>query len=101
MVDIGTEPLEQVHVAALPIDALHRLLDRDEGRRLDDSIARARKLLAGRVVWNVNSTAAGGGVAEMLRSLLGYVQSAGIDARWYVIHGDATFFQVTKRLHKF
>lgn len=37
---------------------------------------RARELLEGRVVWNVNSTARGGGVAEMLISLLAYAQGA-------------------------
>ena len=62
-------------------------------------LARGRALLADRTVWNVNSTARGGGVAEMLRSLIGYVQGAGIDARWVVMPGDTAFFDVTKRLH--
>lgn len=52
-----------------------------------------------RVVWNLNSTAVGGGVAEMLPPLLGYTRSFGIDARWLVISGDPDFFRVTKRLH--
>ena len=47
----------------------------------------------------VNSTARGGGVAEMLRSLIGYVRGAGLDARWIVIDGDEEFFALTKRLH--
>ncbi len=55
--------------------------------------------LDGARVWNVNSTANGGGVAEMLRTLLGYSRSAGLDARWLVIQGDAEFFDLTKRLH--
>jgi trehalose synthase len=59
----------------------------------------ARRLLAGRVVWNVNSTARGGGVAEMLRPLLAYSRGAGVDARWEVISGNEDFFQVTKRIH--
>ncbi len=41
----------------------------------------------------------GGGVAEMLRSLIAYVRGVGIDARWVVIEGDADFFHLTKRLH--
>src|SRR5205085_647298 len=45
--------------------------------------------------------AVGGGVAEMLRSLIAYARGAGIDARWLVIRGDETFFRVTKRLHNF
>ena len=47
----------------------------------------------------VNSTASGGGVAEMLRVLLPYVRGVGIDARWLVIEGDDRFFEITKRLH--
>ena len=39
-------------------------------------MARGRELLEGRTFWNVNSTAHGGGVAEMLRSLIGYVRGA-------------------------
>ncbi len=59
----------------------------------------ARLLLAGKCVFNINSTAAGGGVAEMLHVLLGYLRHMGIDARWLVIEADAPFFAVTKRLH--
>ena len=58
-----------------------------------------RQRLAGRTVWNVSSTAVGGGVAEMLYVLLGYVQDLGIPAPWRVITGDAEFFVITKRLH--
>jgi trehalose synthase len=56
-------------------------------------------VLAGRVVWHVNSTARGGGVAEMLQSLLAYARGAGVDVRWAVIGGDEPFFRITKRLH--
>src|SRR5919197_2426894 len=62
-----------------------------------DEVAQAA--LAGRAVWNVNSTATGGGVAEMLQTLLAYVRGAGIDARWLVIEGDPEFFAITKRIH--
>ncbi len=56
-------------------------------------------LLQGRAVWNVNSTAAGGGVAEMLRALLRYCRGLGVDVRWAVLEGAPDFFVVTKRLH--
>ena len=55
--------------------------------------------MSGRAVWNVSSTTIGGGVAEMLRPLVGYGMGLGIDVRWCVIDGDAEFFAVTKRLH--
>jgi trehalose synthase len=60
---------------------------------------RAVATLSGRVVWNVSSTATGGGVAEMLRTLLGYVSGAGTRTRWLVLDGDPEFFRLTKRLH--
>ncbi|MGA2930065.1 MAG: hypothetical protein ABSG43_29565 [Solirubrobacteraceae bacterium] len=47
----------------------------------------------------MNSTAGGGGVAEMLVSLLASALAAGVDARWVVIAGDAPFFAVTKRIN--
>jgi trehalose synthase len=59
----------------------------------------ARVRLEGRAVVNVNSTAAGGGVAEMLVTVLGYARASGIDARWLVIEGDPAFFAITKRVH--
>jgi trehalose synthase len=77
-----------------------------QGIALDEDLGAAREGLrwaaasmAGRVLWSVNSTARGGGVAEMLPSLLGYARGAGIDARWMVIGGTPEFFAITKRLH--
>jgi trehalose synthase len=64
-----------------------------------DLIDRASSELQGRVIWNVNSTASGGGVVEPLRPLLGYSRGSGVDARWVVITGEPEFFAVTKRLH--
>jgi trehalose synthase len=60
---------------------------------------RARSLFEGRAIWHVSSTLRGGGVAEMLRSLLPYVRGAGIDTRWVVLRERAEFFELTKRLH--
>lgn len=58
-----------------------------------------RRRSAGVTVWNVNSTATGGGVAEMLQTLVGYVRDLGVDMRWVVLDGEPAFFDVTKRLH--
>src|SRR5207245_1265580 len=49
--------------------------------------------------WSINSTASGGGVAELLHVLLAYARGAGVDARWLVIGAPPEFFEVTKRLH--
>src|SRR5437868_2070122 len=53
----------------------------------------------GGALWNVNSTAVGGGVAELLQPLIGYSRGLGVDARWLVIPGSSEFFKLTKRLH--
>src|SRR5947207_9533362 len=71
----------------------------DRYAEVEDAIDRAGELLSGRVVWHVNSTARGGGVVELLQSLLAYARGAGVDARWLVISGDEDFFAVTKRIH--
>ncbi|HEX4830869.1 MAG TPA: hypothetical protein VH478_07240, partial [Trebonia sp.] len=82
-----------------PLDRLAGLLPEAQAARLERKLAGAAAALAGRAVWNISATAAGGGVAEMLYTSVGYLRAAGIDARWYVLDGDEEFFAVTKRLH--
>ena len=91
--------LTPVEVLELELARLTEVLPEGERRRVMDGAAHAREVFAGRRVWNVNSTARGGGVAEMLTTLLAYAQGVGVDARWLVIGGDAPFFEVTKRIH--
>jgi trehalose synthase len=91
--------LHEVAVAELPLDRLAPLIGGTRFAELEGAAERARSRLGDRVAWNVNSTAAGGGVAEMLDVLVGYIRGAGLDARWVVIEGDPRFFAVTKRLH--
>ena len=67
--------------------------------KLAEGIRTARELLGERTVWNVSSTAKGGGVVELLLPLIGYAKGAGVDARWAVIEGNPEFFTVTKRIH--
>src|SRR5947208_4318978 len=75
------------------------LLRPDKGEQLRALAAAGRSGLAGRTVWNVSSTAAGGGVAEMLHRLVRYAKGAGVACRWVVIDGSPEFFAVTKRVH--
>jgi trehalose synthase len=91
--------LTQVPVKRLEPERFESVLSPDRYERFAVAIEQARALFEGRVVWNVNSTAKGGGVAEMLRSLLAYARGADVDARWLVIEGNADFFRVTKRIH--
>ena len=55
--------------------------------------------LRGRSIQHVNSTAVGGGVAEILSRLVPLTRELGIDVRWDVIKGGEDFFALTKRLH--
>src|SRR3954452_24570528 len=48
---------------------------------------------------NINSTAVGGGVAEILIRLIPLLQELGVNATWDVIKGDQAFFNVTKAFH--
>ena len=91
--------LTQVPISSLSSDRFAEILEEDGYERFLKATAQARELLRERVVWNVNSTARGGGVAELLRSLLAYARGAGVDARWLVVSGTPEFFTVTKRIH--
>jgi trehalose synthase len=91
--------VSQVEIAPLDTERFEDVLAPDRYEKLVDTIVRALELFDGRRVWNINSTARGGGVAEMLQSLLAYARGAGVDARWAVIKGDQEFFKVTKRIH--
>ncbi len=48
---------------------------------------------------HVSSTFAGGGIAEMLRSIIPIAKGFGVDCEWYCIEGQNDFFSITKRLH--
>lgn len=57
------------------------------------------KHLEGRRIQNINSTAVGGGVAEILTRMIPLLNQLGVAARWDVIKGDEKFFVVTKKFH--
>ena len=91
--------MTEVDLADRGIARFHPIVGQNAIEKIDGVARAVLQRLDGRVLWNVNSTAAGGGVAEMLQSLLPYVRGAGIDARWMVMRATAEFFAVTKRLH--
>jgi trehalose synthase len=91
--------LTSVPIAALPLERFESVIGGVAYRRLLERFARGRELLDGHAMWHVSSTARGGGVAEMLVSLLAYGRGAGIDQRWEVVEGNEPFFTVTKRIH--
>jgi len=69
------------------------------GDELIDEILTLAHQLEGVRVAHVNSTALGGGVAELLARHLPLLQALGVDAEWRLIHADPEFFTVTKAFH--
>ena len=66
----------------------------------EELIERAASL-AGKKVVHVNATAQGGGVAEILQSLVPYIRSLGMECDWHVVRPDVgdNFFAVTNAIH--
>jgi len=62
-------------------------------------LQRLGEKLKGRSFLHINSTRAGGGVAEILHRMIPILNEIGIDARWEVIEGDERFFDITKKIH--
>lgn len=91
--------LHEVTITPEPIARFGTLLGEEPMREATAIAEATAQRMAGRTWWNINATARGGGVAEMLHSLLSYARGASIDARWLVIAGSPAFFQITKRLH--
>jgi trehalose synthase len=90
---------ESVEIAPVGSERLREVLSDEQVAAFEAGAEQGRELLAGRTVWNVNSTAKGGGVVELLRPLVGYARGLEIDCRWEVVGGNTEFFDVTKRLH--
>lgn len=85
------------HAGAVSINVdSYRPLVGDE--LIDELMALARELSGVRIC-HLNSTALGGGVAELLSRYLPLLQTFGLSADWRIIHGTREFFVVTKAFH--
>jgi trehalose synthase len=91
--------VQEVHISARSIQPFEALFDTERLHVLERRVAALREVLGSGAVWNINSTASGGGVAEMLRSLLRYARGLGVDVRWLVLDAPPEFFRITKRVH--
>lgn len=69
------------------------------GQATIDELFLLAEHLRGRDVQNINSTAVGGGVAEILTRMIPLLKQLGIEARWDVIKGNEKFFAITKKFH--
>jgi trehalose synthase len=84
-----------VDVDPAPFDGYESLVEADARQEI---LSAAQSLKGLRVV-HANATPRGGGVAEILRSLVPMMRGLGIDASWWALEADEGFFTVTKRLH--
>lgn len=69
------------------------------GKEIIDELIYMANILKGIKVVHVNSTKTGGGVAEILHSMVPLMNALGISALWEVIEGGPEFFEVTKQFH--
>jgi trehalose synthase len=69
------------------------------GHGLIDRIRELAEPLQGKRVLHVSATAFGGGVSEILYTLVPLMRDVGLDAHWHVILGREDFFNVTKLMH--
>ena len=69
------------------------------GRPLIERIRELAEPLQGKSVLHVSATAFGGGVSEILYTLVPLMRDVGLDAHWQVILGQEEFFNVTKLMH--
>ena len=69
------------------------------GRGLVDEIRELAEGLKGKRVLHVSATAFGGGVSEILYTLVPLMRDVGLDTHWQIIMGREEFFNATKLLH--
>ncbi|MFZ1945930.1 MAG: glycosyltransferase [bacterium] len=69
------------------------------GQSTIDELRLLADRLEGRAIQHINSTAVGGGVAEILNRMVPLLIDLGVNTRWNVIKGGEKFFEVTKRFH--
>lgn len=78
-----------------PIEAYARIVG---GPKMERLYAVAEKL-KGLKLLEMNATAVGGGVAEMLHSSIPFLEALGIDVEWRIVRGGPDYYEVTKKLH--
>lgn len=69
------------------------------GKKAINELYSLSENLKDRRILMVNSTANGGGVAEILKGLVSLMNELGIKTKWLVLEGDENFFRTTKKFH--
>ena len=78
-----------------PLESYTAILGEQRMERLYEVAAR----LKGTKILELNSSAQGGGVAEMLISAVPFLNLLGLDVEWKVIRGDKEYYESTKHMH--
>lgn len=91
--------MDEIAISPHPLRRFTEILGTEQVAQFTARLEQARRSMAGRTLWHANSTAEGGGVAELLQSVLGYPLECEIPVRWLVIDAGERFFELTKRLH--
>ena len=87
--------LQKVEVGTISLENYRSIV----GDAVIEKILAQAESLKGASVLHVNATAFGGGVAEILQTLVPLMRDVGLDAHWQVIAGADEFFDVTKAMH--
>ncbi len=69
------------------------------GQSVVDDLGLLSEKLKGKTIQHVNSTAVGGGVAEILNRMVPLLNELGVNTKWDVIKGGEQFYEVTKKFH--
>ena len=69
------------------------------GHHVVEHLRQLAKPLAGLRLVHINSTKAGGGVAEILHKMIPLMRELGLDVQWEVISGEPRFYECTKGFH--
>jgi len=87
--------LTSVPVGSISLKDYENIVDAE----IVEKVRRLGRVLKGARILHVNSTLYGGGVAELLYTLVPLMKDAGLDVDWKIIQGSEEFFTVTKLFH--
>ncbi|HZD60642.1 MAG TPA: glycosyltransferase [Anaerolineae bacterium] len=87
--------LTSVPVGTRSIKEYEHIVDEE----IIEKVRQLGKDMKGARILNISSTAFGGGVAELLYTLVPLMRDVGLDADWQVIPGSENFFTITKLFH--
>jgi len=87
--------LEEVKLTPIEIDRFSEFVGDDLIFQIKELAAR----LKNKKIIHINATEKGGGVAEILKSLVPLMAGIGLDAKWFVLRPDSQFFKITNQIH--